>query len=87
MLRVRDFKVLNCIIKLQQICTEGEGKIKLSDISFWTGLNRMAVHRSLVKMEKLKLVSRNKEEYKNHEVHYWKTEQLAHELERIKEMR
>lgn len=86
MLKKTDFKILNCIFLLERIPTEGETKIRMSDIAFWTKLNRMTVHRHLVKLEELQLVSRRKEPYKNTEIHYWKSEDLAHELERIGEV-
>lgn len=83
MLKKNDYKVLNCIMLLQRIDLRGESKIRLSDIAFWTKLNRMTVHRHLVKLEALGFVSRKKEAYKNTEIHYWKTEELAHDLERL----
>lgn len=86
MLKKSDFKILNCIILLQKIDLEGESRIRLSDVAFWTRLNRMTVHRHLVKMEELGFVSRRIEPYKNTEIHYWKTEDLAHDLERIGEV-
>lgn len=86
MLKKTDFKILNCIILLQRIDLRGESKIRLSDIAFWTRLNRMTVHRHLVQLEEWKFVSRRKEPYKNTEIHYWKTEELAHDLERIGEV-
>lgn len=86
MLKKTDFKILNCIMLLQRIDLRGESKIRLSDIAFWTKLNKMTVHRHLVFLEKHGFVSRKKEPYKNHEIHYWKTEELAHDLERIGEV-
>jgi len=86
MLRGKDYKILNCIILLEKICSEGQGKIRLSDVAFWTHIKKMTVHRHLIKLEGMGMVSRIKEKYKNTEIHYWKTEENAHDLERLGEM-
>lgn len=86
MLKPKDFKILNALMLLERIDLRGESKIRLSDIAFWTKLNKMTVHRHLVKLEKLKLVSRKEEKYKNVVIHYWRSEELAHDLELLGEV-
>lgn len=79
-------KVIRTLKLLGQCSPEGEGKITLRDITFWSGLNRMATYRKLLELEKLGIVERSKHPHKNTEIHYWNLTAQGLELVIQKEM-
>ena len=64
-------KIVKTLRLLSQCTPEGEGRITLRDIAFWSGLNRMTTYRKLVELEKLGITERIKHTHKNTEIHYW----------------
>jgi DNA-binding IclR family transcriptional regulator len=64
-------KIVKTLRLLGQCEQEGEGKITLRDVSFWSGINRMTTYRKLVELETIGIVERTKHPHRNTEIHYW----------------
>lgn len=84
--KAKENKLIKTLKLLGQCQSEGEGKITLRDIAFWSGLNRMATYRKLLQLERIGVVERSRHPHKNTEIHYWNLTQAGLELALQKEM-
>lgn len=79
-------EVLKTLSLLERMPVVGElegdvnTRIKASDITFWSGCNRMTVWRSLTRLEKLGIVESITEPYKNTVIKYYTTTPLGQEF-------
>jgi DNA-binding IclR family transcriptional regulator len=78
--------VLKTVKKLESMPIVGEGKIKISDVAFWSGMHRQTTYRYLRDLERMGLLKKVVEPFKNTVVHFWSTTQMGKEALAIKEM-
>lgn len=80
------YVALRVLRQLEQMPSVGEGGIKLSDVTFWSGMKRQTTYRKLIELEKIGLAKREYHPYKNTSINYWKTTEMGKEAMLPKEM-